>query len=86
MGINKFIKKVKNTLGLDNYGIEGKKKSLKDLLKKLNTRKKSITNSLKNEKKLRTKKELDELDEELRIISCQIKKGKKILHDFYSDK
>ena len=34
MGIKKFIKNVKHTLGLNDYGIEGKKKSLKDLLKK----------------------------------------------------
>lgn len=83
MGIKKFIKNVKSTLGLTDYEIENKKKALKDLLKKLNNRKKSINNSLKSEIK---KKEKKDLVEELEIVKCQIKKGKKILHDLYSDK
>ena len=82
MGINKFIKKVKSTLGLTDYEVEGKKKSLKGLIKKLNTRKKSIVKSLESA----NKKEKKELNEELEIVVCQIKKGKKILHDLYSDK
>ena len=41
MGIKKFIKKEKQTLGLISYEVKGKKKSLKDLLKKLNNRKKN---------------------------------------------
>ena len=81
MGIKKFIKNVKATLGLKNYEIEGKKRSLKDLLKKLNERKKNIKKSLENA----NKKEKKELNEELDIVTCQIKKGKKILHDLYSD-
>lgn len=81
MGIKKFIKKVKNTLGLDGYDVEDKKKSLKDLLKKLRERKRKINKSL--EASL-GKKEKNELKEELEIISCQIKKGKKILHNLYS--
>ena len=80
MGIKKFIKKVKSTLGLDDYEIEGKKKSLKDLIKKLNNRKKSIKKSLETA----NKKEKKELHEELEIVTCQIKKGKKILHDLYA--
>jgi hypothetical protein len=80
MGIKKFIKNVKRTLGLNDYGVEGKKKSLKDLLKKLNSRKKSIKKSLETA----SKKDKKELNEELEIVSCQIKKGKKILHDLYS--
>ena len=83
MGIKKFIKNVKHTLGLNDYGIEGKKKSLKDLLKKLNSRKKSINKLLKSDIE---KKEKKELEEELEIVRCQIKKGKKILHDLYSKK
>ena len=83
MGIKKFIKKVKSTLGLIDYEVEDKKKALKDLLKKLNVRKKSINTSLKSEIK---KKEKKELEEEIEIIKCQIKKGKKILYDLYSDK
>ena len=80
MGIKKFIKNVKSTLGLTDYEVEGKKKSLKDLLKKLNSRKKSIKKSLETA----SKKDKKELNEELEIVSCQIKKGKKILHDLYS--
>jgi len=81
MGIKKFIKQAKHTLGLDNCAVEGKKKSLKALLKKLNERKKSINNSLKTSL---GKKERKVLEEELEIVSLQIKKGKKILHDLYS--
>ncbi|WP_373028365.1 hypothetical protein [Sulfurovum sp.] len=80
MGIKKFIKKVKSTLGLNNYEVEDKKKSLKDLLKKLNRRKKCIKKSLENA----NKKEKKELNEDLDIITCQIKKGKNILHKLYS--
>ena len=83
MGIKKFIKKVRSTLGLHDYKIEGKKKSLKDLIKKLNNKKKSIKKSLDNTS---SKKEKKVLNEELEIITCQIKKGKKILHDLYSSK
>jgi len=81
MGIKKFIKKVKHTLGLNDYEIEGKKKSLKDLLKRLNARKRNINKALKSSLE---KKEKKELEEELKIVSYQIKKGKKILHDLYS--
>jgi len=83
MSIKKFIKKVKHTLGLNDYETEGKKKSLKDLLKKLNGRKRGINKSLESSLK---KKEKKELKEELEIVTCQIKKGKKILHDLYSNK
>lgn len=81
MGIKKFIKKVKSTLGLTDYEVESKKKALKDLLKKLNNRKKSIKRSLKSSPE---KKEKKALEEELEIISLQIKKGKKILHNLFS--
>lgn len=82
MGIKKFIKKVKSTLGLSSYEVEGKKKALKDLIKKLNSRKQTIKKSLASA----NKKEKKELDEEYKIITCQIKKGKNILHDLYSKK
>ncbi len=81
MSIKKFIKKVKHTLGLNDYEIEGKKKSLKDLLKKLNSRKKSINKSREATLKKKKKKELEE---ELEIVTCLIKKGGKILHKLYS--
>ncbi len=83
MGIKKFIKSVQSTLGLEDYKKESKKKSLKDLLKKLNKRKKSITASLKATE---DKKEKKGLEEELDIVTLQIKKGKKILYRLYSKK
>ena len=83
MGIKKFIKKVQLSLGVNNYVIENKKKSLKDLLKKLNERKKIIKKSLK--KPLESKEE-KELNEELDIICLQLKKGKKMLHKLYTEK
>ena len=83
MGIKKFIKKVQHSLGLNNYVIENKKKSLKDLLKKLNERKKTIKRSLK--KPLDSQEE-KELNEELDIVCLQMKKGKKMLHKLYTEK
>ncbi len=83
MGLKKFIKSVKSTLGLKDFNQEGKKKSLKELLKKLNKRKKSITASLKATE---DKKEKKELTEELDIVTLQIKKGKKILYKLYAKK
>ena len=76
MNITKFITGVIESLGLDEFKKAGKKKSVKNLLKKLHARKEKIGKSL--EKKL-AKKEKKELTEELDIISLQIKKGKKIL-------
>ncbi len=83
MGLQKFMKSVQSTLGLKGFNQEGKKKSLKELLKKLNRRKKSITELLKTS--LDEKKE-KELKEELAIVSLQIKKGKKILYKLYAKK
>lgn len=76
MGIKKFIESAKESLGLDELKISGKKKSLKILLKKLDLKKEKIEKSL--DKKLE-KKEKKELKEELDIISLQIKKGNKML-------
>jgi hypothetical protein len=83
MGIKKFIKNAKHALGLNDCLVEGKKKRLKALLKKLSERKKSIKNSLESSLEGKEKKELKE---ELEIISLQIKKGKKLLHELYSNK
>ena len=83
MGLKKFIKSVQSTLGLEEFSEEGKKKALKVLLKKLNNRKKSINAALKSTK---SKKEENELKEELEIVKLQIKKGKKILYRLYSKK
>lgn len=82
MGIKKFIKKVRHTLRLKDVVIENKKESLKDLLMKLNKRKKIIEKSLKKPLEIKEEKELNE---ELDIICLQLKKGKKILHKLYTD-
>ena len=76
MGIKKFIESAKESLGLDEFKISSKKKSLKSLLKKLHVKKEKIEKSLEEELK---KKEKKELKEELDIISLQIKKGNKML-------
>ncbi|MBT8344104.1 MAG: hypothetical protein KJO45_05240 [Sulfurovum sp.] len=81
MGIKKFIKKAKHTLGLTDCGAEGKKKALKKLLKRLNERKINIKKTLETSLALEKRKELKE---ELEIVSHQIKKGKKILRELYS--
>ncbi|MEA3497939.1 MAG: hypothetical protein U9R16_02655 [Campylobacterota bacterium] len=76
MSANKFIDKVKESLGLEGLENSSKKKSMKNLLKKLNTKKEKLDKSL-NEKI--SKKVKKELEEEREIVVCQIKKGKKIL-------
>ena len=73
MGIAKFIESVKESLGLDRFEKSGKKKSIKNLLKKLNEKKSKI------EREMKEKKDKKELKEEYDIISMQIKKGEKIL-------
>ncbi len=83
VGIKKFIKNVKSSLELKDFNKESKKKSLKALLKKLNTRKTSIKKSLESSPK---KQEKEAFQEELEILSLQIKKGKKLLHNLYTEK
>ena len=78
MGIKKFINSVKESLGLDEFKISGKKKSIKRLLVKLRSRKEILN---KVAKKKLDKKEKKELKEELAIISLQINKGEKILDE-----
>ncbi len=78
MSIKKFIESVKASLSLDKIEKRGKKKSLKCLLGKLETRKEILGEVPK--KKL-NKKELKELKEEKEIITLQIKKGKKLLDE-----
>ena len=81
--MKKFIRSVQSTLGLEEFNQESKKKALKVLLKKLNSRKKRLNASLKT---TRNKKEENELKEELAIVKLQIKKGKKILYKLYAKK
>jgi len=79
MGIKKFIERVKESLGLDEFEKVGKKKSIKRLLEKLRSRKDILD---KVPKKKLNKKEKKELKEEQMIITLQIKKGEKILDQF----
>ncbi|MFT5836406.1 MAG: DNA-binding ferritin-like protein [Sulfurimonas sp.] len=81
MSIKKFIQSVKESLSLSEFEKAGKKKSIKNLLKKLRYREEEIAKSLK---KKSDKKEKKELKEELDIISLQIKNGKKILEKLNS--
>ena len=81
MGIPKFIKKVKESLGLDEFKNSGKKKSIKRLLEKLRKRKEILD---KTPTKKMDKKRKKELKEELAIITLQIEKGEKILEEFNS--
>lgn len=83
MGLKKFIKNVKKFLNLGDLEVEGKKKSLKELLKQLNRRKRSIKKQLDSS---RDKKEDKEFNEELEILTAEIKKGKAILYKLYTKK
>ena len=76
MGIVKFIKDVKSSLGLEESDKSTKKKSMKKLLKKLNIKKNELDEKLKAKLDKKVKKELQE---ELAIVNIQIKKGDKIL-------
>ena len=76
MGIKKFVANVIKSLNLENNLASGKKKSLKNLIEKLEERELDI------EKRL--KKETDEdiiiqFQEELDVITLYIKKSKKSL-------
>ena len=72
----RFIDSVKSFLGLKDFEKSTKEKSIKKLLEKLKAKKKIVTDSLKINQ---DEKEKALLQEELEIISKQIKKGKKLL-------
>jgi len=72
MGIKEFIKSVKIVLGIKKSVDSKKKKSIKKLLKKLKKRRLEIYRLLKNS----SKKDKLLLNEELKIVSLHIKKGK----------
>lgn len=80
MSIKKFIKNVQSSLGLGDYKVEGKKKAVKELLKKLLDRKRELKKAIE---KASDKKNLQE---ELEIVSLEIKKGKEILSKLYAKK
>ena len=77
MGIKNFITDVVQFLGLHHFVVSGKKKSIKNLLKKLKKRRLLIYRSFQNET---DEKKINELQEELDIVSLQIQKGKKLLN------
>ncbi len=81
MSIKKFIESVKASLDLGEFEKKGKKKSLKRLLEKLRSRKEILS---KVPKKKLNKKEKKAYEEEMAIISLQIKKGEKILEELNS--
>ncbi len=81
MRAKKFIKGVKAFLRLGDYKVEGKKKAIKDLLKKLSRRKIVVKKMLEGSLEKGRKKELKE---ELEILTLEIKKGKKILYKLYA--
>ena len=76
MGVKKFIKSVTEFLDLDYSKKLSKKKSVKILLKKLDSKKDAINKSLIEKIDKKRKKELLE---EKDIVLCQIEKGEKIL-------
>ena len=76
MKVKKFINRVKDFLGLDDFKKANKKKSVKNLLNKLKTRRKRLSKVLKKQQQ---KKRRKEIQEELDIVSLQIKKGRMIL-------
>ncbi len=81
MGVEKFITKVKEYLGLDSFGDLSKKKEIKNLLIKLREKKKEIKRLLKENPSKKIKRELEE---EYEIILVQIKKGDKLLEKLES--
>ena len=82
MSLEKFIENVKASLSLDAFEKKGKKKSLKQLLEKLRSRKEILN---KVPKKKLNKKEKKAYQEELAIISLQIKKGEKLLEELETE-
>lgn len=76
MGKKKFIQSVTEALGLDDFKISNKKKSIKNLLKKLNDKKEALDKALKEKPEKKVRKDLQE---EREIVICHIEKGEKIL-------
>lgn len=83
MSVKNFVKTVVSDLNLDKFSSSSKKKSIKNLLKKLKDKRVKI---LKQMKKETDKVILAQLKEELEIISMQITKGKKISNTFKKKK
>ncbi len=76
MNIKKFIQSVGESLGLEEFKKSGKKKSVKNLVKKLKEKKEITENLLKT---TLSAKEKEEKEEDLKIILCHLKKSNKII-------
>lgn len=76
MKISKFIQIAKDYLRLGDFKKSSKKKSIKSLLKKLRTKRKEIKKLILEKDKQHSTRELED---ELEIVSWQIKKGKELL-------
>jgi len=76
VGAKRLIESIANLLKLKNFTTSGKKKALKELLKKLKEKRVSILKELKEECE---EQRLQELKEELELLTLHIKKAKKTL-------
>jgi len=77
MGVKKFIKNVIENIGIANFELKNKKKSLKELLIKLKQKRVAVLKELKNDL---DEKEEQRLQEELELLSLHIRKAKKRLN------
>lgn len=78
MSAEKFINKVQELFGISPQNDESKRKAIKELVKKLKSRRITLKNELREEDNL-IKREA--IKDSIRIIKKQIKKGKDILDD-----
>ncbi|WP_028469078.1 hypothetical protein [Neptunomonas japonica] len=82
MNTNDLLKKVKSFLGTDRREQITKYESLKRLLKKLKIKQNLLKDKVKKESNKKTKKRLEE---KLRVIKAQRKKGLKLLKELKSE-
>lgn len=78
MSAEKFINKIQELFGIIPQNDESKKKAIKDLVKKLKSRRITLKNELREEDNI-IKREA--IKDSIKIIKKQIKKGKDILDD-----
>jgi len=77
MGFKSFIANVKDSLGIKVDIKDGKKRSLNNLLEKLERKEFKLNKKLSKKKH---KKNKEEIKQELQIVQMQIKKCKKVLN------
>jgi len=82
MGIKKFIKSVKDAFDIQVSKKESKRGKIKELIKELRKKRKTIKEKMKNTS---SKNEIENLEEEYAIIQLQVKKSKKILRNLNND-